>query len=244
MSSPLLVPPRRRAITLPALALGLLLPTRGAEAQAQPAAAWEVVDTADGVTVARRAAEGSATYEWKATAIVDAPLARVVATLDDADTRRAFNSHSEDSREVERSGLGKVVTYDRINAPWPVAPRDLLVAVDFRVEVAAGDVRIAFHEVTRRDVPPVPGVVRMPLARGHYLMWPRDRGQRTKVEYLVHYELGGDVPAWVANAIGLDTAQQTVQALRRFAQQRRPGPVEKQIEQRPDYRALMARTGQ
>lgn len=203
-------------------------------------APWREVHRGDGVVVLQRPSPGSSHHEFQATTVIDVPMARVLATLDDPESRQRLSAACKESREIDRTGLGKVVTYDLVEVPWPLADRDLLLAFDFHTEVEAGRVVIEFHEVTRPELPPRDGVIRVPLVRGQFTLRPRGGGGSTEVQYRVRYDPGGRIPVWLANAFNRTAPLRTLAGLRREAMRRPPGPLEARIAAREDYCALMA----
>ena len=106
------------------------------------------------------------------------------------------------------------ITYNRTAAPWPVAHRDVVLRGRSEFDADAGVVRIEFESVTHPDMPPVEGVVRMPFLRGHWYLWPEDGGQKTRVEYQVHANPGGQLPEWLANRVSKEIPVKTIQGLR------------------------------
>lgn len=204
-----------------------------------PRAPWQVISRGDGITVRRRPVPSSSLMEFQGTVQIAAPLSHVVAVLDDVNTRRQFSASTVETREVERSGLGKVVIYDHTSAPWPVAHRDMLYEVDFHFDAPERRVVVAFQDTKREAVPPRHGIVRVPLIRGHFAMRPSTDGRSTDVEYQVRFDPGGALPGWLVNTFSKQTPLRTLETLRREC--KGPArPVEIEIESRADYQALMA----
>src|SRR4051812_13505150 len=102
---------RRAGAAVSLLRAALLVGAAAGAGHAADSEGWRVVHQKDGITVMRRPVAGSAHNEFLGVTVVDAPLARVVAALDDCATRRRFNTSTRESREVVRTGLGKLVTY-------------------------------------------------------------------------------------------------------------------------------------
>ena len=131
------------------------------------------------------------------------------------------------------------ISYNRTRAPWPVADRDVVLRGETTVDVAGRRVVISFHSVDDPRAPRLADVVRIPSARGHWILTPERDGRATRVEYQLHAEAGGSLPGWIANVVSRVVPQRTLLALRGQVKRRRYPRLEDQIEADPGYRALL-----
>lgn len=212
-------------------ALSLLL---GASASAEGGGAWEKLHEADGIEVHRRAVEGSHMLEFRGRGVVDAEPARVIAVIRDAENHKHWMANCNGSHEIEQLGPRVHVVYNRTAAPWPVKDRDVVLHGDLvYTETTA---RAGFRSVEHDKMPAQDGVVRMPFLKGHWLLTSVDGGRRTHVEYLVHADAGGAIPAWVSNLVSKKLPYKTLLSLRERAKSESYPEYEKKLRADPEYR--------
>jgi len=229
-------------LALPALLLTTLVftSTGTALAEAPRAGEWELLRTKDGIAVKRRKNEGQPLHEFQGRGIVEAPIARVLAVMDDDAHRPEWSERCMESRTVERIGDWVTIMYDRTGAPWPVAHRDVVIRATLSVDTQGGAVHIDFQSTSDPRVPPVKGVVRMPKLEGHWYLWPAHNGEWTEVEYQVHADPGGTLPDWITNLVSKMLPYKTLMGLRKQVTNPRYDAMAQQIMSRPEYRAVSA----
>lgn len=102
-------------------------------------------------------------------------------------------------------------TYARFRGIWPASPRDVL----FRTEVsqeADGSVLVESREV--QGYPVDSNHVRMPYLHNVFRLTPL-KGGWTKVEFETQVDLGGLVPAWLANLVSTEAAYVTLDGMKK-----------------------------
>jgi hypothetical protein len=104
--------------------------------------------------------------------------------------------------------------YQRLDAPWPVADRDLVVRGSFRVDEDRHQVVSSFKSVTSTRMPPRDGVVRVTELKGFYQLTALDGG-RTRVVYQVYSDPGGSLPRWLARKAAEKIPAETITTLKR-----------------------------
>jgi NAD(P)-dependent dehydrogenase (short-subunit alcohol dehydrogenase family) len=207
---------RRFAAVLAAAAALLALSALPAPARADQskAGAWQFVKQSDGVVVERRTVDGSSLKEFRGRAVVQAPIAAILAVFADVPRATEWMDSCNGSRTVEDISDREKVVYNRTHAPWPVADRDAVLHNVVRFDAAARRVDLDFWSVDDAKAPPVAGVVRMPFLRGHWTLWPSADGVSTRVEYQVHANPGGRLPDWLVNYVSRDLPFRTIEGLR------------------------------
>lgn len=222
------------------LALSLLLPLAAPRSARAGDGPWELVSNKDGIVVERRTVEGSHLKEFRGRAVLDAPLASLLAVFTDVAHATEWMDRCAASSLVEDDGDLRKVVYNRTHATWPVSDRDAVLRNEVFFEPALGRVRLEFVSVTRPDAPPVKGVVRMPYVRGHWYFWPQRDG-KTRVEYQVHADPGGALPDWLVNYVSRELPRKTIVGLGRQVERRHDPRAEAHIRGLDGYRALVAR---
>lgn len=151
---------------------------------------WQTVSERDGVTLEKRAVEGSRFYEYRARTHVALAPAEVVA--------RVWNgipgerAPSIKKRTVLRKSDDELLIYDIIHTPV-VSDRD--VTVRLRKLVEGNGFAIVFEAANELGPPPAPHLVRLPAVRGAWHIEPDGTG--SMVSYLVYSEPGGSLPAFL-----------------------------------------------
>ena len=199
---------------------------------AEPASTgpWEKVSNKDEILVERRTVAGSNLKEFRGRGIIDAPVARVLAVLQDAPHRHEWMSDCSTSYVIEEDHERRTqIAYHRTKAPWPVADRDSINRAEIVIDLAARRILLPFEAIDHPKGPPVKGVVRMPFLRGHWVLTPVREGRGTEVEYQVHANPGGSLPDWLANVASKKLPHDTLIGLRRQVKFREYPALEAEI---------------
>jgi hypothetical protein len=203
--------------------LGLLLLTSTASVRAEDAS-WIVVLDRDGVAVSRLAEARNGMNTFRAIMVVDATVSEILAVLSDWESRPEWMSRCVESRVLERHADGVVVSYQRNRGVWPVSDRDAVVAVSHRASADGSDVRIDMNNTTSELMPPVDGVVRVPLIESFYHL-VAEGPRQTRVTYQVIADLGGSIPGFIARRATENIPLDTMRNLRGFVRETRLGNV-------------------
>lgn len=223
------------------LVLGVLLGSSAwAGSETPPGAGpWEKVSNKDDILVERRTVEGSNLKEFRGRGVIDAPVARVLAVLQDAPHRHEWMSDCATSYVLEEDhGRRMQIAYHRTKAPWPVADRDSINRAEIIIDLSARRIVLPFEAIEHPKGPPVKGVVRMPFLRGHWVLSPVREGRATEVEYQVHANPGGSLPEWLANAASKKIPHHTLLGLRRQVKFREYPALEAEILGSPEAHQL------
>ena len=220
--------------------VALALVTVAASARAEDGAgAWEQVSNKDGILVQRRSVSGYKLKEFLGRGVIEAPIGRVLAVIRDANRRAEWMPACGDSHLVEEDLVKRTqVAYHRTKAPWPVSDRDSINRAEMVVEPAKHRVYLPFVAITSA-VPPVKGVVRMPMMRGHWILVPVDGGRKTEAEYQVFADPGGLLPDWLANLASKTLPRDTIAGLRKQVSKVQYPEFEAQVASSPETRALL-----
>jgi hypothetical protein len=203
--------------------------------------AWEDVSNKDGIVVQRRSVEGYKLKEFLGRGVIQAPIARVLAVIRDANRRAEWMPSCGDSHLVEENLASRTqLAYHRTKAPWPVSDRDSVNRAEMIVEPAKHRVYLPFEAVTVAQVPPVKGVVRMPFMRGHWLLTPVDGGKATEAEYQVFANPGGILPDWLANLASKTLPRETIAGLRKQVTRATYPEFEAEVASSPETEELLA----
>jgi hypothetical protein len=207
-------------ISTASLSLVVLL-ALGATPASVPAT-WEAVTEVDGVHVYSREREQSSIAEVRAVGVVDAPAPAVWQVVRDYANQPKTTPYVEVARVLASEADGKVILlYNVIKAPL-ADRRDVTVRItdDSDWQEGKGYLKASWT-VSELGPPPSPGIVRVRLNDGFWLLEPIDGGARTRVTYSLYTDPGGSVPRWIVNRANRSSLPEVLRALRREVAARR-----------------------
>ena len=173
-----------------------------------------VVKEENGITVEEEPAPGRTLPVLTGTTTMAAPPKQIAAWIAAVHTFVDWQHNCEEARRI-RSQDGFAVAYNRIDSPWPVSDRDVVLRSTLS-DLEGGGIRIEFHNTTDADVPEVDGVVRMPRLIGSYDLRPVEGG--TRVVYTLDSDPGGSLPDWLVRRVSKDLPYFTLTNLRERAE--------------------------
>jgi Polyketide cyclase / dehydrase and lipid transport len=168
----------------------------------------------DGIVLSRYDRAGQAIPGFRGEVTVEAPLAQVLAVLEDVDAHAAWMYRCAESMELGRGTGGERVIYNRTDVPWPIWDRDVVLVTERADTADPARLVLRFHADADARVPVPRRVVRMPRLDGFYEL-RREGPKRTRVVYQVDADIGGSVPRWAAERVARDMPLHTLRALRR-----------------------------
>lgn len=160
---------------------------------------WKKISDGATLTVYERRHEGSSLHEFKAVGVVEFEPKVVKRVLEDVDEYPQFLPYVAEARELSRNGATRV-GYQRISAPL-VGDRDYTVRVRYDANQTKNGESIRYRWETANEVgpPEKPGVVRVKISEGSWLLQPTPNGQRTLATYCILSDGGGALPAFISN---------------------------------------------
>ena len=103
--------------------------------------------------------------------------------------------------------------YSRYNLPWPAEDRDSVIESNILKDYAKGEITVVFKAVEDVRMPPVSGVVRVPIADGTIFL-KKLTNTRIFVRYEMKTDPGGLLPEWICNHFTKDVPINTLKALK------------------------------
>lgn len=200
---------------------------------------WELMRSDHGIVAHRSKVAGSSLYAFRGVGLIEAPIAEVLAVLDDAEHRKEWMTESVANVRVQKFDSYNEIFYSRTGAPWPLAHRDVVCRASTTIDPAARQVRVELTSTVHPAYPPIKGVVRMPFLRGHWYLWPEHGGAWTRAEYQIHLDLGGRLPEWIMNRVSRQIPHDTLMGMRQQSKRRHYPDFIKHAEGVPAYRAVI-----
>ena len=181
------------------------------KANADEVGQWEIVQSHEGIEISIKEIEGRDLPIFRGVGIVNADLWDVAAVLVDVEERVNWAHKCVGTRVVRDEGPRGRIIYDRVDAPWPVSDRDVVVRSKMEFDPEKNSIFIDFKNVWDCDAPELEGVVRMPRMRGHYVLKSMPSGA-TEVEYQIDADPGGMLPNWLIDLASREIPLETLKA--------------------------------
>jgi len=158
---------------------------------------WKLSTQKDGVKVYTLNLPDSKFKAIKVECEIDATPSQLVALLMDVNTSADWVYHTKSCTLIKQVSPSELYYYSEVNLPWPAANRDfvahLIVSQNPETKVVVID-----GPAVNGMVPVKNGIVRITNSTGKWTITP-DGIDKVKVEYTLHVEPGGSIPAWMAN---------------------------------------------
>jgi len=157
---------------------------------------WVKVNEDQGLVIWNRDIPGSKIRELKAVVVVDFPVEKIWAVIDDIEKYTEFMPYLEEVQVLEKEP-NKVVAYHRLDAPL-VSERDYTLLIESTPEP---EKRHYFRswKIAEGAGPQIKdGIVRVRVCDGSWTL--KSVGpNKTHLTYFLHTHPGGSVPMWIAN---------------------------------------------
>lgn len=177
---------------------------------------WQLAKDEDGIKVYLSSVPGSKYKAYRGVVDIKADVATLQALQEDVKGSCKW-LHACAEMRLLKSENGNTWTYSKINMPWPVTGRDVVIHVTSEKTADGGLVRHMKAEPT--FIPEEKGEVRVPELVGEWRLVPKGAGV-TEVTYQVQTEPGGSIPSWLANSFVVDAPLNTLKGLRAVAEKR------------------------
>lgn len=163
---------------------------------------WKFVTKSGEVSVYEKAHPGSGLREFKGVGTIDVPPIVAKRVLDDVEAYPKFMPYVVEAR-VLSSTANSHVSYQRISPPM-VGDRDYTLRVTAETRRGPGGLGYCTRWQTANELGPAekPGVTRVKLSEGSWLLEPLNGGRQTQATYTIFSDSGGAIPPFILNAAG------------------------------------------
>lgn len=177
---------------------------------------WQLAKDEDGVKVYLSSVPGSKYKAYRGVVDIKADVATINALQEDAKGSCKWIHACAEMRVLKSEGAD-TWTYSKIDMPWPVTGRDVVIHVTIEKTADGGMIR---HLKAEPDfIPEEKGEIRVPKLVGEWKLVPKAAGV-TEVTYQVQTEPGGSIPSWLANSFVVDAPMNTLKGLRSTAEKK------------------------
>jgi hypothetical protein len=202
---------------------------------------WEEAATADidghKLVISARSKAGSEVKEVRGVGVIDAPPWVVKNVIDDVARYKEFMPYTVESLILSTHD-GYVVSYQRLDTPV-VDDRDYTIKIfDESREDADGRViwKNRWSEANALGPPLKPGVTRVGINEGYWILEDSAGGARTKATYYVYTSPGGSIPTFLVNMANTQAVPELFRAVSKASRDPRYAktkPVPRSSEKRP-----------
>lgn len=178
---------------------------------------WTLRKDKDGVKVYYK--QSTDIYEIKLTTSLQIPLAGLIQLFSEVENYPKWGYKVMESRLLQRVSETEMYYYSRLDFPWPMSDRDLIMHTRLTQDPKTKRV-IAISEAAPDYLPVVKDVERIRTAHTQWTLAPGTGGW-LYVEYYIHSDPGGSIPDWLVN-MSLDVGpRETIKGIRDIIQHQR-----------------------
>ena len=182
---------------------------------AQNSTDWVFKNEKEGVKVYYR--KTSEIHELKLVTSLNVSLSGLVTLLSEVENYPKWGYKVSESRELKKVSANETYYYSKLDFPWPLDDRDVVVRSSIVQDPVSR--RVTATSISYPDyLPANKGVVRMRNAKTTWTLVP-GQGGWTYVEYFISSDPGGSLPDWLVN-MALDVGpRETIKNIRSFVRQ-------------------------
>lgn len=172
---------------------------------------WKLIAEEEQIRIYSSAVPDSKIKAIKVDCVVDAPLAQMVALVLDVEAGTQWVYKTKSCTLVRKVSPTELYYHSEISLPWPLDNRDFVAHLIARHNPATGVVTID-GPVVAGMVPVKKNVVRVSDSKGRWVLTPL--ADKTRIEYMLHTDPGGYLPAWAVNAFAAEGPMETFKSMK------------------------------
>jgi len=160
---------------------------------------WKLIKDENGIKVFVFETPDNDIVKAKTQTIINVPLERVRATLDDIDHRHEWVPFLKISKALSEYKNNKRIEYSHFSAPWPASDRDFVYQLEL---INSSDNKLVYKmfSVDSELKPNDSRYIRADLFESIYTLESLDN-ETTAVELVFHADPKGWLPNWITNII-------------------------------------------
>jgi hypothetical protein len=174
---------------------------------------WQFLKAEENIHVWKLEIPGQDLPGFRGQTVIEGSVDDVMETMLKWQEHTKWMYRCKESLLVKRIDDAHAIMYNRTEAPWPVADRDVVLKSVITRSPDKKQVHLNFATTESGLKPEIEGVVRMPRLVGFYKLWQLE-GNKTKVLYQVEADIGGSIPKWLSALAAQDLPYRTLSKLR------------------------------
>ena len=156
---------------------------------------WTMEQDEGSIQIYTRDVTDSPFLEVKATALINAPIARVAAVMGDGEGCSEWRSMCKSSELLGSASDTERTVYMVLDLPWPISDRDMVIHSIIDIDIAAETVTVQLQSASEQHQGK--DYVRA-ITNGQYQI--KALGEdKVELTYIMHTDLGGDLSADLIN---------------------------------------------
>jgi hypothetical protein len=162
------------------------------------ASEWQPEIKKNGIDAYSRVIDGTDILEIRAITVVDARMEVIAEVLRDIPANVEWRPKCVECRLLERYNRNSMTTYTRIDLPWPVSDRDVVIKADTSINLNTGRVVVSLGSVNHYKAPQPNGNVRITEFYSQYYLEYINREQ-TGIIFTTRVNPAGRIPTFLVN---------------------------------------------
>ncbi len=160
---------------------------------------WKKVKNEDDIQVYVLEISNKAIVKAKTLTVINAPMEKVIAVLDDIDKRHEWVPYLKISKALSIYENNKRIEYSHFKAPWPATDRDFVYQIELISDTKTKKI-YKMKSVMSNLMPIQNNKIRADLYESIYTLVAID-DQTTAVELIFYANPKGWLPNWIINII-------------------------------------------
>lgn len=162
------------------------------------ASEWQPEIKKNGIDAYSRIIEGTDILEIRAITVVDSRMEVIAEVLRDIPANVEWRPKCAECRLLERHNRNSMTTYTRIDLPWPVSDRDVVIKADTSINLNTGRVVVSLGSVDHHKAPQPGDNVRITEFFSQYYLEYINREQ-TGIIFTTRVNPAGRIPTFLVN---------------------------------------------
>ena len=159
---------------------------------------WSLEIKKNNIDAYSRTVEGTDILEIRAITVVEAKMEVIAEVLRDIPANVEWRPKCVECRLLERHDRNSMTTYTRIDLPWPVSDRDVVIKADTSINLNTGRAVVSLGSVEHHKAPEMDGNVRIKEFFSQYYLEYINREQ-TGIIFTTRVNPAGRIPTFLAN---------------------------------------------
>jgi len=177
---------------------------------------WKLSTENDGIKIYTSMVPGSKIKALKVDCEFEATPSQLVAVIMDIKNGTEWIYHTKSSVLIKQVSPSELYYYSEVCLPWPAEDRDFVAHLKASQDPVTKVVTID-GPIANNMVPVKNNIVRISDSNGKWVITPIGN-DRIKVEYTLHADPGGDLPAWIINMFATEGPMQIFKNLKQQLQ--------------------------
>jgi hypothetical protein len=173
--------------------------------------AWQLKKETEGIRIFTRKEDSSNYRSVKVECTIQCSTAALVSVLLDIGRNQEWVYHVKSAHLLKKFSDHELVYYSEFITPWPFTNRDLISHLKAE-QTSAGALTIESHGEPNY-LPVKKGIVRIPFSHSTWTITPVTTTSQ-KLEYIIQFDPGGAIPAWLTNMFLTDGPSETFKRLK------------------------------